>query len=130
MGIGRPLKGSALVERFDGSQEAKERLRAVMDTLNGSAGVGQACEKLGISEARFYQLRDQVLQEALNALEPQLPGRPRKEEPMQDERVKELEARIKRLELELQASHVRTQLALTMPEVLRMPQAGKKRRSL
>lgn len=115
------------MQRFEGSAEAKARLRAVIGTMSGEANVGQASERLQISEARFFQLRDQVIKGALQALEPQLPGRPRKEEPEQADRIRLLEERIKRLELELAAAHVRTQLALTMPEVLRASEPGKKR---
>jgi transposase-like protein len=124
MSGGRPPKGSELVDRFDGSAEAKERLRAIIDAMTGAATVTEACERLGVGESRFYQIRDEMLAGALASLEPGMAGRPRKEEPAEAAQLTEMARRIQRLELELEAAHVRTELALTMPEVLCLP--GKK----
>lgn len=136
MSGGRPPKGSELVERFEGSAEAKERLKAIIDAMTGAATVAEVCARLGVGESRFYQIRDEMLEGALASLEPGMAGRPRKEEPEEEKRLAEMTRRIKRLELELEAAHVRTELALTMPEVLCLPgkktataKARKKRRS-
>jgi transposase-like protein len=136
MSGGRPPKGSELVERFEGSAEAKERLKAIIDAMTGATTVAEACARLGVGESRFYQIRDEMLAGALASLEPGMAGRPRKEEPEEEKRLAEMTRRIKRLELELEAAHVRTELALTMPEVLCLPgkktaaaKARKKRRS-
>lgn len=136
MSGGRPPKGSELVERFEGSAEAKGRLKAIIDAMTGATTVAEACARLGVGESRFYQIRDEMLEGALASLEPGMAGRPRKEEPEEEKRLAEMTRRIKRLELELEAAHVRTELALTMPEVLCLPgkktaaaKARKKRRS-
>ena len=92
--------------------------------MTGATTVAEACARLGVGESRFYQIRDEMLAGALASLEPGMAGRPRKEEPEEEKRLAEMTRRIKRLELELEAAHVRTELALTMPEVLCLP--GKK----
>lgn len=121
MSGGRPPKGSELVDRFDGSAEAKERLKAVIDAMTGASTVAEACARLGVGESRFHQIRDEALAGALSSLEPRMPGRPRKEEPEEAGQLAQMEKRIRRLELELEAAHVRTELALTMPELMRVP---------
>ena len=116
---GRPSKGSEHVEKLTGSDEAKDRLKAIVATFTGEMTVAEACAHLGVSEARFHQLRDEVLASALRNLEPKPSGRPTQEESEDAARVKELEARVKRLELEVDAGDVRTMIALTMPHLLR-----------
>jgi hypothetical protein len=123
---GRPPKGSALVEKFDGSEGAKERLKTVVATLTGEVTVEEACGHLRVSEARFHQMRDEVLQGGLVAMEPKAAGRPPKESESEDAvRVRELEARVKRLELEVKAGYVKTMIALTMPKLLKIPEEEK-----
>jgi hypothetical protein len=116
---GRPPKGSALVEKFTGSAEAKERMKTIVATLTGELTVEEACGHLGVGETRFHQMRDEVLQSGMMAVEPKPVGRPPVEESADAARVKELEARVKRLELEVKAGYVRTMIALTMPKVLK-----------
>jgi hypothetical protein len=60
-----------------GSEQAKLRLEVVLDTIAGKCGVKEACLRLGISEPRFHQLREQVLTAALERLEPKPAGRRR-----------------------------------------------------
>jgi len=119
MRAGRPSKGSEHVEKLTGSDEAKDRLKAVVATFTGEMTVAEACAHLGVSDARFHQIRDEVLANALSNLEPKPCGRPRQEESAEAARVRELEARVKRLELEVDAGYVRTMIALTMPKLLR-----------
>jgi transposase len=116
---GRPPKGSALVEKFMGSDEGKERLKTIVATLTGELSVEEACEHLGVGETRFHQMRDEVLESGLAALEPKAVGRPREEESEEARRVRELEAKVDRLKLELHAADVRTMIALTMPHLLK-----------
>ena len=62
----------------------------------------------------------EALEGALEALDPKPPGRPAKEQ--MDTRAKELVALqnlVSELTIELEASRVRTELALTMPHVLK-----------
>jgi transposase len=127
MKTGRPPKGGGLVERLDASPEAKERAKVVIGTLREELTVREACEQLGVSEARFHQLRDRFLLEGVKGLEPRLGGRPRQGDPEAEQRQLEFEERIAQLEKELKAAELRAQIALVMPHLLKEPgQAGKK----
>lgn len=109
--------------KFEGSDEAKERLKVIVGTLTGELTMEEACVHLGVGEGRLHQMRDEVLQSGLAALEPKPVGRPRNEESEEAKKVRELEARVERLKLELHAADVRTMLALTMPKILNVPWA-------
>ena len=123
--MSRPPGGVGHVDRLDGPEELKWRLRVLLDTLAGRVSVTQACEELGVSESRLHELRRQALVGALGALMPKPAGRPSTAETA-TEREKDLEARIDELEVDLQAALVRTELALAMPELFRG--GGKKNR--
>ena len=71
----KPL-GSALVEHLDGSLQAKERLEVILETIAGRLTIDQACQRLGVQEARFHRLRTEVLEASLARLEPRSAGRP------------------------------------------------------
>lgn len=116
---GRPPKGSALVEKFNGSEEAKEKLKVIVGTLTGELTMEEACVHLGVGETRLLQMRDEVLQCGLMAVEPKPAGRPPRESSSEEGRIRELQARVDRLEMELEAAHLRAKLALVMPHVLR-----------
>jgi hypothetical protein len=116
--MSRPPDGVGHVDRLDGPEELKRRLRVLLETILGSVSVAQACEELGVSESRLHELRRQALVGALGALMPKPAGRPATAETT-TEREKNLEARIQELEVDLQAALVRTELALAMPELFR-----------
>lgn len=116
--MSRPPEGVGHVERLDGPEDLKRRLRVLLDTLAGRVSVAQACEELGVSESRLHELRRQALTGALGALMPKPAGRPAAAETTTP-REKELEARVQELEVDLQAALVRTELALAMPELFR-----------
>jgi transposase-like protein len=107
------------VDRLDGDEESKRRLRIVLATLLGELTVTEACERLGVSESRFHEMRRQALEGALESLRPGVPGRPKgvDEDPV-SERLEGLERENRELRIELQAAYVRTELALGMPQVL------------
>jgi hypothetical protein len=107
------------VERLRGTAEEKQRLRLVLETLSGERSVREASELLGLSEARFHQLRQAALEGALAGLAPSPVGRPPKVEPEESSRVDELEREVRDLRIDLQAARVRTEIALTMPHLLR-----------
>ncbi len=123
--MSRPPEGVGHVDRLDGPEDLKWRLRVLLDTLAGRVSVAQACEELGVSESRLHELRRQALVGALGALMPKPAGRPSTAETTTT-REKDLEARIEELEVDLQAALVRTELALAMPELFRG--GGKKNR--
>jgi len=123
--MSRPPEGVGHVDRLDGPEDLKWRLRVLLETIVGSVSVAQACEELGVSESRLHELRRQALVGALGALMPKPAGRPATSETT-TAREKDLEARIGELEVDLQAALVRTELALAMPELFRG--RGKKNR--
>jgi transposase-like protein len=112
---GRKPSGPAAVARLPGPPPARERLRAVLETLAGTCRVQEACRRLGLSEQRFDQLRAQVLQAGLDALGPRPAGRPPRPTPPAD--VQALQARVADLEIELQAARVRAEIAVALPAV-------------
>lgn len=116
--MSRPPGGMGHVDRLDGPEDLKWRLRVLLETIVGSISVAQACEELGVSESRLHELRRQALVGALGALMPKPAGRPAAAETT-TAREKDLEARIQELEVDLQAALVRTELALAMPELFR-----------
>lgn len=118
MAAGRPPEGPQHVNRLDGDDEAKRRLRIVLESLSGTKTIEEACEELHVSPSRFHEMRREALQSALDGLAPGASGRPRRPAPDVDpERLAALERQNEELQAELQASMVRTELALAMPHV-------------
>ena len=127
MGRGRRTKALELVEGLSGSAEAKEKLRVILENLLLEKDIPRAAEALGVSVQRYYQLRAQGLQAALEGLEPRPIGRPPVEERPEEKRVEDLEAQVAALRLELKASEVREALALVMPSRRKGREDEKKR---
>ena len=117
---GRHPSGPEYVEHLDGSARAKQRLRVVLETMTGTMRVQEACRILEISEQRFEQLRQELLQAALERLESKPAGRRRRQRAEADP----LREQVAELEAELQASHLREEIALAMPRLL--AESGKK----
>jgi hypothetical protein len=107
-----------MAEKLEGPDEAKRRLKAILETISGTKTIDQAASEIGVGAARFHELRKEVLQAALLALEPKPAGRPRTTEE-QDPRIADLENQIRDLTIEVKASKVREQIALTMPGLLK-----------
>ena len=130
MGRGRPGKGEGHVDDLEGAEESKLRMKCILATVSGAMTVKEASETLGLSEARFHALRQEKLQAWLDALAPRPPGRPATEEVLEASEVEALRKQVKELELDLQVARTRTELALTMPHVLKdeepEPESGKK----
>jgi hypothetical protein len=114
---GRYPSGPEFVDKLDASLEAKERVKVVLETLNGTCRVQEACERLGIKEARFDQVRIEVLQGALKAAERRPAGRPALALSSAEEENQQLREQIAKLEAELQAALIRIELAVTLPQV-------------
>jgi hypothetical protein len=117
MARGRPPKGLGHIDSLSGNAEEKERLKAILATLAGDLTVKAACERLGVSESRFHEIRCSALEGMLHALAPRPPGRPAKER--KPEEVEHLEARVSWLEEELQVARLQTEVALWKPSLLR-----------
>jgi len=114
---GRYPSGPEFVNKLNGSASAKERLQVLLETLAGERRIGEACDRLGISEPRFDQIRIESLQAALSALEPQPAGRRPRPTVTDEAEVQRLRERIAQLEGERQAALVRAEIAVTLPQV-------------
>ena len=117
MKFGRPPVGLGHVDRLEGPEDLKERLRVVLATVTGAMTVEQACSALGVGPSRLHVMRRQALEGALAGLAPGRAGRPRAEPDAAAERETLLEQKIDDLEVDLQAALVRTELALAMPHL-------------
>lgn len=114
------------MERLDGSDEAKRRLRVILETVAGERDVAEACEELGIGKTAFFELRRKVLQASLTDMEPKPVGRPRKELSAEEAETARLRDENERLRTDLEISQVREEIALAMPEVFSPSQTKKK----
>ena len=118
---GRPPLGAEIVDRLEGSPQAKERLRAVLKTLAGEITIPQACQELGIGLSRFHEMRCVVLQGMLEDLEGKPRGRP-PDAQQADARVQELQQQVLSLTMDLRASQIREELAIMLPRLARKPE--------
>jgi hypothetical protein len=129
---GRKPTGTNLLEHLQGSERAKARLKAILETLSGERSIPEVCEELGIQESMFHRVRSEVLQTALERLEPRPLGRPPQQPLAQDLRVAELEAENLGLQMDLKAAEVRRELAEKLPRLTKpqntnpAPEPGKK----
>lgn len=123
---GRRPSGTEVVDRQEGSSTAKERVKAVLDTIAGKCRVEEVCQRLGICEQRFRQLREEILAGALAAAEPGKPGRPAKVATPVEELNQTLQEQLAAKDAELRTAQARTEIALTLPHVLHKPAAEKK----
>jgi hypothetical protein len=114
---GRKPLGAQLVDRLEGSAHAKIRLKVVLETLAGRQTIPEACETLGIQESMLHRVRSEVLQMALERLEPRPLGRPPLATSPEDQRVAELEDENLRLQAELRGAEIRRELAEQLPRV-------------
>jgi hypothetical protein len=127
MGRGRRTDGAKLVDRLNGSAEAKARLKMILETLSAERTAGQAGLAVGIGERRLHKLRLRALQHALSSLEFQPVGR-RARQPSQDDRhIEVLEAEVQRLRIDLRAAQIREEIALSIPQLLKKKRHAKKR---
>lgn len=83
----------------------------ILLTLADDWTVLDALERLGISRTRFQDLRRQMLEGALLALEPGRAGRPRKCGERESARVRDLESTISALSQELRVVQTRLELS-------------------
>jgi hypothetical protein len=115
---GRTPWGPEYVDRLAGSDVAKERLKVVLETLAGTTRVQEACERLGICEQRFHQLRQHVMEAGLAAMEPRSAGRPARAASPEDQRIRDLEEQLHGKDVELRAAKVREEVAVILPRAI------------
>jgi transposase len=114
-------KEIALVEHLDGSLQAKERLKVILATIAGRLTIGQACQRLGVGEARFHRLRAEWLQDGLDLLEQRPVGRPRRKTSPDALRCQELERENAEQQAELKLAVMRADLARVLPQLREDP---------
>lgn len=114
---GRRPGGAKLVDALGGSDLARARLQAILRTLSGEISVPEACQGLGIGEAMFHRMRSEYLQASLDFLEPKTPGRKPVTEAPEAVRIRQLEAEMERMKLQLYGAQVREELARTLPQL-------------
>jgi len=73
---GRKPTGTNLLEHLEGSERAKTRLKGILETLSAERTIPDVCDEMGIGESMFHRVRSEVLQAALDRLEPRPLGRP------------------------------------------------------
>jgi len=126
---GRHPTGPEYVRQRGGSAQAKERFITIMDTFYERCRVLEACQRLGISEARFYQLRDEAVDGAVQNLEARPAGRPRRIDSESAARIRALEEEVQALKIELRAAQTRAEIALALPH-LTVAEMDKKKRNV
>ena len=102
---GRKPLGTGHVDQLSGSERAKLRLTTILETLRGELKIADACQVLGVCESRFFAIRNEWMQEALELLEPRIIGRPSKS--LADPRQRELEQTVAELQQQLHEVQVR-----------------------
>jgi hypothetical protein len=123
---GRLPSGPEYVDGLDGSAEAKRRAKVILKTLLGRLRVREACQQLGVSEQRFQQLREEMLQAAVDRLETKPAGRPRATDAPAD--AEALKEKIAELEMELEAAGLREEIAVAFPHLVQNEEEQKKKR--
>src|SRR5450755_3027846 len=118
---GRRPVGPEYAEQLEGSDTAKLRAKVILETMAGTCRLKEACERLGISEQRFHQLREEMMTAAVKALEPGHAGRPARTPTPAEEQVVALEKQLQDQEVELRAAKAREEIALIMPELKHPP---------
>jgi transposase-like protein len=116
---GRHPAGPNYVDKLAASVVAKDRLKEVLETMVGEGRVQEACQRLGVCEQRFHQLRQEAMEGALTALEPGVPGRPTQTVSPEQERIGALEEEVAALKVELRAAKAREEIALALPRVVK-----------
>jgi hypothetical protein len=112
---GRKPAGPDYTDKLLGSDTAKLRARVILETIAGSCRLKEACERLGISEQRFHQLREEMMAAAVKALEPGHAGRPAHMPTPAEVELGALTQQLADKEVELRAARARAEIAMVMP---------------
>jgi hypothetical protein len=114
---GRRPVGPEYADKLEGSNIAKERVKVILETMAGKCRLKEACERLGISEQRFHQLREEMMAAMIKALEPGHAGRPARTLTSVEEQVVALEQKLADQEVELRTAKARAEIAVIMPDL-------------
>ena len=114
--MGRPVLGSALVDRLPGGDRAKLIARTIIDTLDGACTVDDAAQAIGCNHAYVHALRERLLTAMVTAAEPRPHGPPPKPEadPAVVGALAAAHARMRDAEIALEFERCRTELALVL----------------
>lgn len=113
--MGRRADGPERVERVEGSAEAKQRARVVLEVIAGRCGVAEACARLDIETTRFEEIRQQALSAMVAGLEPKAPGRPPKVLSEEEQEIARLKEEVQELRAAVVTAHMREELAIALP---------------
>lgn len=133
--MARPVVGPDLVDELEGSEEARARLKTILEQMNGELTVEQACAELDVARSTYFELRRTALSAALDGLAPKPRGRPavHADAEMTEEERAALKDKYERELLALQMANLKQELRLVFPEeVIGTPEyeaAEKKRRN-
>jgi hypothetical protein len=100
---------SPLLEAIEASPVARERTKVILLTLSGHWSVREGYERLGMKRTRFQDLRRQLLEAAVRALEGGVAGRPRSG-PGESKRARALREQVVDLEHTLQLARTHVEL--------------------
>jgi hypothetical protein len=114
---GRYPAGWEYLDRFDASDEARERFQVTVEILTGECRVQEACARLGIGSTRLEQVRQEIVAAALAGAERQRPGRKPRVVLELERDVEQLQQRVAQLEAALEVANVRAEVAATLPRV-------------
>ena len=133
--MARPIVGADLVDDLGGTEEARARLKTILEQMNGEVTVDEACAELDVARSTYFELRQRALSAAVIGLAPKPRGRPatRADSEEADQDLAALKEQYEREFTELQMANLRQELRLIFPEeVIGTPQyeaAKKKRRN-
>jgi hypothetical protein len=123
---GRPHEGPELADKLDDcSQEARQRLKVIFQTLAGVFTIEQACAILGIRRSAFHKLRAGFIARAVHLLEPRTPGRKKKVVTPEQREIERLRQENEQLRFELKAQQIREEIGMLMPHLLK-PRADRR----
>jgi hypothetical protein len=111
-GRGRKPDIEGLVDRREGSEEAKRKAKVLLRTFGDELTVIEAGEILGLNEGRAHVWRERMLQGGVEALEPRAPGRPKVPVEPRDEALLRLEKENAELRRQLFLERVREELSV------------------
>lgn len=106
--MGRRSEMTSLVRGIEASGAARERMTVMLLTLAGQWSVREGYERLGMRRTRFQDLRRQMLEAAVGALEGGVAGRPRRIVQSESRRIGRLRVALEETRQEL--GRVRAQL--------------------
>ncbi len=90
-------------------------MKVILEALGGQRSVASACKELGVGPTQYANLRDQMLQGALDAMTPKPVGRPRLAARRTQAEVDELEDQL----IDLAGDNALLQAKLDANEALR-----------